>query len=132
MQYPVDFKEEHRSQGLCGVLAIAVAAGVTLADAHEACKRNLDADRKRHVRSTSVPQIEASVRDFGKETVLYDVERTTVRRWAESFGGRHAIVFTASHAMVYRDGLLCDQTEIAPAAQHDCKRRFVTQIMEII
>lgn len=134
MQYPSDFTEEMRKQGICGVLAIAVAAGVTMAEAHDACKRNLTPEQKRHVRRTFDPQIAAALRDLGKEVTDYPIaRRQTLRGWVADQMPPYEtlLVFVSGHVMVVRDGLVLDQVACDFTPAHPASRRFVTQVWKI-
>jgi len=133
MQYPTDFTPEMRKQGICGVLAIAVASRVTMTDAHAACDRNKMPHQKRHVRATYDEQIFACLREFGRTLTEVPVLKQNLRRWVDqcSQPNRTYLVFVSGHVLLVKNDMVLDQVECAHYEDHSAKRRFVTRVMEI-
>lgn len=66
MDYPAGFFGSYHSQKpICGVLAVAIAAGVTYDVAHEGCKRHLPKDRQRFGGKTYDFQRISAMNDLG-------------------------------------------------------------------
>jgi len=131
VNYPIDFTEDMRRMGICGVLAIAVSSNVTMAQAHAACERNKMPHQKRHVRRTYDEQIIKSIQDFGYLTQEVPVERQTVRKWVSTSGSGTFLVFVSGHVLTVRNGMVLDQEAHASADVHPARRRFVQKVYSI-
>lgn len=133
MNYPVDFTEDMRKQGICGVLAIAVASNRSMKQAHEACARNLMPHQKRHVKRTYDEQIIASILGFGKSVEHLEVARQNLRSWVSRCArpGEHYLVFVSGHVLTVKNGLVLDQHSYAPVDEHPSRRQFVQRVMRI-
>ena len=133
MNYPSDFTEDMRKQGICGVLAIAVASRVTLAEAHAACARNLMPHQKRHVRRTPDDQIFACLREFGRTVTEVPAQRQTLRKWVDqcSQPNETYLVFVSGHVLLVKNDVVLDQHCLAHYDEHTSKRQFVQRVMRV-
>ncbi len=110
MDYPVGFFGSYHSQKpICGVLAVAIAAGVTYDVAHEACKRHLAKGRQRFGGKTGDNQREQAMRDLGCTIESVNL-RGNLRSVIEQLepGQTYNIVY-ARHVVTVRDGFVIDQ-----------------------
>lgn len=133
MDYPSDFTEDMRKQGICGVLAIAVASKRTLADAHEACKRHLMPHQKRHVRRTYDEQIIASIEGFGRRVEELPVVRQNLRKWVDTCSQPNEtyVVFVSGHVLTVKNDMVLDQAALDHYNDHPSKRQFVQRVLRI-
>jgi hypothetical protein len=139
MNYPRDFNESLRNKPICGVLAVAICAGTTFERATAVIKDNMMPHQKRHGGKTFDEQIDNSLRDLGKrfyKIASWDQKergRPTLRRAIEEYcvNGRTYMITTSRHVVTVRDGVVVDQTIMAPIAKHPAKRQFVVRIVEI-
>ena len=133
MNYPSDFTEDMRKQGICGVLAIAAASRVTMAKAHKACADNLMPHQKRHVRATYDEQIVAAITSFGRTVTEMPVMRQNLRKWVHecSQPNETYLVFVSGHVLLVKNDEVLDQAALAHYADHPSKRQFVKRVMRI-
>jgi hypothetical protein len=135
MKYPADFTDDLRKKPICGVLAVAVVAGITFAEATEVIKRNLMPWQKRHGGRTYPEQLEASLRELNVNFhVLPIMEKLTLERWITKYcnPGKTYMIATSRHFVTFRDGIVVDQYEINPISVFGARRCFVRQVLEII
>lgn len=135
MQYPKDWTYELSQKGVCGILAVAISAGVSYKQANEACKKNMMPWQKRHRGGTFTEQRMGALKTLGKRFVEIVPEqrrnvRTTIRELCRS--DRTYVLTTAQHVLVYRNGELADQGLIDHYESHPGKRQFVKHIVEVL
>lgn len=140
MEYPEGFFSSYHSQKpICGVLAVALAAGVTYDVAHEACKqamKDLYPTRQRFGGKTYSNQRELAMKRLGVkfEKTVYASHKPKLIDVVQDFEpGVIYQVVTPKHISTVRDGILIDQgkrTPVAMAGKLATKR--VSEVTKII
>lgn len=134
MKYPRDFTVELTRKPICGVLSVAMIAGVSFAKATQAIKDNMLPFQKRHGGKTYHDQRLGALSDLGVRYRDIKVEKMTLARCIHEHchPGRTYMINTSSHVVTYRDGEVADQNEISHIRDHSSRRRFVRNLTEII
>jgi len=136
IEYPVGFsQEELRNKPICGVLAVAIAAGVSYQVSLAALKRNMPSHRKRFTGGTYDQQQLAALSQLG---VQYQV--TLVDGWrfgemveAGKFEADTTYLITIrGHIFTYRNGIVCDQSKNMLWSETLTKKKKVLRIVKII
>lgn len=131
MYYPVDWQEELARKPICGVLAVAVVANITFAEATDLVKKHMLPHQKRHGGKTYAEQRYGALNDCGVKYMPLNVKRQTLLRFLrENPEGTYMIEVTG-HVVVYKDGLVIDQSQIANVEEHWAKRKFIIEVFEI-
>jgi hypothetical protein len=135
MQYPTDFTPELKRKPICGVLSVAMTAGVTFKRATEVIKKNLMPFQKRHGGKTYIPQRCNALKELGVAFKEIPLPRrmtlaTYVRNYCKPF--TTYMITTSRHVVTVKNRIICDQIEIAHIDMHNARRCFVCHVLEII
>lgn len=137
IDYPCGFDASvHSKKPICGVLAVALCAGVSYPVAHAACKASMKA-LKLGVRfggRTWLTQIEHSLKGLAVRFAKYRVhDNPTVGFFAahRAEPGVTYLLRVKGHFVTLRDGMLIDQISNAPWQLHKTHRRHVTHYLRI-
>lgn len=133
MQYPTDFTSELKRKPICGVLSVAMIAGVPFNKATEVIKKNLMPWQKRHGGRTYHEQRLKSLKTLGVPFREVPTPKMNLGRFVREHAkpNKTYMVETGSHVVTVRNALVADQTEIKPIDQHGCRRYFVMNVTEI-
>jgi hypothetical protein len=136
MQYPADFTADLKRKPICGVLSIAIIAGVSFAKATETVKKNLMPYQKRHGGKTSHEQRLKCLDVLGvkyREVVL-GVRRRNLRTSIALYckPGKTYMINTTSHVVTVKNNIVCDQVEVTNIDKHGSRRCFVRNITEVL
>lgn len=149
IRYPAGYaprKEPH-----CGVLAVAIAAGVSFEDAWGTIKaqasygaswrgRTYDADRSRALKALGASYVErfhVPARMIRGTCHAVAGGRYVERCTVATFARRHAkpgvtyLLTVGGHCVTLRDGIVADQHAVAPAAKHWAARKVIRLSQEI-
>lgn len=139
MEYPEGFFSSYHSQKpICGVLAVAVAAGVTYDVAHDAIKRamhKLTPHRQRFGGWTQPNWQNDALSQLGvkfEETIIASKKPKLINAIADFEPDVTYIVGTPKHVQVIRNGVLIDQGKLAPVATCSQAKKHVNRIVKII
>lgn len=131
MEYPQGFADSHwRKRGICGVLAVAIAAEVTFEVAHAACKRAM-LELKLGVRfrgGTWHRQRVHALRQLGVKFVEYpEYKGMTFRQFIDEYAVEDVTYMLANkgHVISVRNGMVADQANIKPRQEHKYGGRSV-------
>lgn len=133
MEYPQGFADTHwRKRGICGVLAVALAAEVTFEVAHAACKRAMHelALGQRFRGGTYHIQRLHALRGLAVRFTELDFKDMSIRRFIDEFAEADTtyILATKSHVITLRNRIIADQANIKPSLQHKYGgRRVITK-----
>ena len=131
--YPVGFDPEtHRNKPICGVLTIAIAAGVSYDKAHELCRQNMPSHRARFRGATYDTQRDAALKQAGiKFTVLKP--NISVMKFCDWFAkdGKTYLLQVRGHVMTLKNGFLIDQHICKPWQQYHHPRIKVKRVVRI-
>lgn len=135
MKYPSDLTDKLKKKGICGVLSLAIIANVSFAQATQAAKNNMMSFQKRHGGATYPDQLRGALKELGVRFGQYSIEerrnlQTTVRTRLKK--DTTYMILTSRHVVTVRNGVVADQAEILPIAEHCARRCFVTHILEIL
>lgn len=119
MEYPEGFDATvMRNKPICGVLAVAICAGVSYPVAFAACKRNMPAHRQRMRGSTHPSQREAALRELAvKFTDLTRHYRDfSVMSFCAGFADddNTYMLKVRKHVLTLKGGFLIDQQRCIP------------------
>lgn len=131
MYYPSDWKEELARKPICGVLAVAVVADITFEEATNLVKKHMLPHQKRHGGKTYAEQRLGALDDCGVKYMPINVKRQTLLRFLRDNPEGTYMIEVTGHVVTYKDGLVIDQSEIAPVEEHWAKRKFVITVHEI-
>lgn len=139
MEYPEGFYSNYHSQKpICGVLAVALAAGVTYDVAAARCKEAMHEiypKRQRFGGKTTTPQRELAMKRLGVkfERTDYVSKKPKLIDIIEKLepGVMYHIV-TPKHIQTVRDGILIDQGKLAPVATCPQAKKRVSEVTKII
>lgn len=131
--YPDGFDTTAKRVGNCGVLALAICAGVSYQVAWEACKRNLKLlgkDRQRMRVATNHAQRLASLRQLAVKCIEVDPEGFTVRQFAERYAdnGKVYMLRIKGHVVTLKGGFVVDQHRCLPWQQYNKRRKILNAI----
>ena len=135
MFYPTDFTDDLRRKPICGVLAIAVAAGTSFAQATEAVKQNLLPHQKRHGGKTYHEQRLGALDTLGVKYVeLPKPPKMTLARWytEHAYLNKHYMVMTSAHIVTVKNGVLMDQQQCCALEHFNSRHCFVREVTEIV
>ncbi len=130
---PVDYKYG----GNCGVLAVAICAGVSFEKAKEACRL-----RKGSKGGTSHAQREEALKRLGVSfesrahghhsfaKIKTMKVSTFARDW--TVPGAVYMLRVSHHVVTVRDGIVMDQNGVSPAATHWTRNKIVTRSTRIL
>lgn len=151
--YPADYGTDGRNGGHCGVLAVAMAAGVSFEAAWDALKRigkkphNWKGSTRPHERAEALKGF--GVRFAEQRLVSASLISGLCPAYVEAMGygprctvatfatrkakpGVTYMVRVRGHVVTVRDGMIADQTGIHPAAKHRSARCHANMITEIL
>ena len=138
-KYPEGFFSSYHSQKpICGVLAVALAAGVTYDVALAACRdamKVVHPSRQRFGGKTSAPQRELAMKRLGVkfERVDYVAKRPKLIDVIKDFEpGVLYHVCTPGHVQTVKDGILVDQGRMLPVALCPQAKKRVSEVTKII
>ena len=139
MEYPEGFYSSYHSQKpICGVLATAMAAGVSYDVAHAACKDAMHIvfpKRQRFGGVTYEPQLDLALTRLGvkfEKTVYASQAPRLIDLVATLESGVMYHVITPKHIQTIRDGMLIDQGRLQPVADCIQAKKRVRYIRKII
>lgn len=137
MEYPSGFKAEvHSKKPICGVLAVALCAGVSYDVAHAACKRSMLALKlgMRFRGRTYLRQLKHALSGLAVRFTEYKQnDNPTIAHFAE-FRAEPEVTYllrVSGHFLTLRDGILIDQGACLPYSLHKCKGRHITHYLRI-
>lgn len=137
MDYPEDFTfEEYSRKPICGVLSVAILAGVSFAEATKAIKANMLPHQKRHGGKTYHAQRMGALSSLGvffRERKVSS--RMTLHRWVVNYcePGKRYMITTSSHVVTVDEHWnVYDQVEVAYVGDHGSRRCFVREVLEIV
>jgi hypothetical protein len=138
-EYPQGFFSSYHSQKpICGVLAVAIAAGVTY---DVACQTLTDAmkkvhpDRQRFGGKTSIPQRNLALKMLGvkfEETCIVSKKPKLIDAIKDFEPGAIYLVVTPKHVQAIRDGYLIDQGRLQRVELCPQAKKHVSNIIKII
>lgn len=136
VEYPEGFDQSvMQHKPICGVLAVALAAGVSYEVAHAACKRNMPKSRKRFRGATYNSQRDKALEQFGLRFTVFktDFVGYTVKEFCQLVEGHNKIylVEIRGHVMTLKDGFLIDQHICKPWQLYHHPRIKVKRIVRI-
>lgn len=136
LAYPADFNPAWRNRPICGVLACAVAAGVSFQaswDWHAAFgNRDGGAHRSSWRGATYRWRYPHMLKQHGKWLVRADPYKPIVPGSFDAKSGRLYLVRSSGHAFILKDGWLLDQTGCAPIYSHRCRKRRIHWALEVL
>lgn len=139
MEYPEGFFSSYHSQKpICGVLAVALAAGVTYDVANEACKqamKDLYPTRQRFGGKTSTAQRELAMKRLGvkfERTNYASKAPKLIDVIADLEPGVIYHIVTPKHVQTVRDGILIDQGRALPVALCPQAKKRVREVTKIL
>lgn len=136
MQFPADWTEDLVRKPICGVLAVAVIAGVTFKEATLAIKANMLPHQKRHGGKTYHEQRLGALKQLGVE--FHDqlrLDRITLNHWlcsSNPISGTMYMINVTGHVIIYKDGFVIDQRGKVPYEEYPNKRQYVRNVTRII
>lgn len=137
--YPEGFFSSYHSQKpICGVLAVALAAGVTYDVAAAALKQAMhdcDPKRQRFGGWTKPSWQNIALARLGvkfEETVIKSRKPKLIDAIKDFEPGVIYLVCTPKHIQTIKDGILIDQGKLAPVATCSQAKRHVNRIVKII
>ena len=135
---PADFK----NGPCCGVVAVAVVAGISQAQAEKMLRAEMPSHRSRWTGGTNKDQRNKVLAKLGiKFTSKYvftvvngNLKRTTLAIYVREYTapGRTYMLVTNHHVVTVRDGIVIDQRGPAPAAKHWAAKQRVRHVTEIL
>jgi len=139
MEYPEAFYHSYHSQKpICGVLAVAIAAGVTYDVASEACKqamKDIYPNRQRFGGKTTTPQRELAMKRLGVkfERTNFETKKPKFIDVVRDFEpGVMYHVVTPKHIQTVLDGFVIDQGKRERVeAWHSANKR-VREVTKIV
>lgn len=135
MKYPSDWKPELSRKPICGVLSVAMIAGVTFARATQAIKNNMMPWQKRHGGKTYHEQRMSALFELDLHPCELSFEGKPVLRKAieeNCLPNRTYMITTSKHVVTVRNNIVADQDEISHIDFHPARRCFVRHIVEIL
>lgn len=139
MDYPEGFFSSYHSQKpICGVLAVALAAGVTYDVANDQCKqamKDLYPSRQRFGGKTSTAQRELAMKRLGvkfERTNIVGQKPRLIDAVKDFEPGVIYHVVTPKHVQTIKDGVLIDQGKREPVALCPQAKKRVSEITKIV
>ncbi len=139
MEYPEGFfASYHGQKSICGVIATAMAAGVTYDVAHAACKQAMHdvfPKRQRFGGITYEPQIDLALARLGvkfEKTVYVSDAPRFIDLIATLEPDVTYHVVTPKHIQTVRNGMVIDQSRHTPVANSPHAKKRVRYIRKII
>ncbi len=134
MQFPVDWTEDLVRKPICGVLAVAVVAGVTFKKATLAIKANMLPHQKRHGGKTYHEQRLGALRDLGIKFHDQMWDKVALNRFITGAAQPDTMymINVTGHVIVYKDGFVIDQRGKVPYEEYPNKRQYVRNVTRII
>ena len=137
--YPEGFFSSYHSQKpICGVLAVALAAGVTYDVANAACRdamKTVTPHRQRFGGKTNTPQRELAMKRLGVkfERTNYVTNKPRLIDVINEFEpGVIYHVVTPKHVQTIKDGILIDQGVMQPVELCKQAKKRVSEVTKII
>lgn len=137
--YPEGFDAtQDKNRPICGVLAVAIAAGVSFDVAFAACKRNMPKHRQRMRGSTYKEQRDAALKELGvKFNARFrcnDIHTFSVLQFCEMHAndGFVYLLEVRGHVMTFRDGCIIDQGKYIPWQSYAKPRIKLKRVVKII
>ena len=140
MEYPSGFKAEiHAKKPICGVLAVAVCAGVSYDVAHATVRKatfDRMPSRQRFGGRTYLRDLKTAMSRLGvklSETIKVNAPMT-VERFANDVAkpGISYLLNVPGHFVTLRDGVVIDQGQCLPVQLHKCKQRQVKKFVAVL
>ena len=137
MEYPAGFDSATmRNKPICGVLAVAIAAGVSFDVAFAACKRNMPAHRQRMRGSTYQPQRDQALKELGVKFHIFgklEVEHLSVMEFCRKAEGNGLtyLLEIRGHIMTLKDGRLIDQHINKPWREYHHRQIKLKRVVRI-
>ena len=136
MEYPTGFDSStHRNKPICGVLALAMAAGVSYPVAHATARQalfDMNPRRKRFGGSTTVSSIDLALKRLGVRSLLVKIDGTYRLRDFVAQKAKPGVMYLVrvpGHIMTLKDGMLLDQEKLISVSQY--KNRKLTHFWRI-
>lgn len=127
LEYPNGFVgSKWQRRGICGVLSVALCAGVSFEVAHAGCKRAM-IDLKLGLRFRGGTYHKQRLRVLDRLAVRYEEVALTGRTTVGDFASYHAkpgvayMLRIKGHVLTLKDGVACDQGHCGPVSSY--KRR---------
>ena len=139
MEYPSGFKAEiHSKKPICGVLAVAVCAGVSYDVAHAITKKvtlELMPERQRFGGRTYLKHLRVAMERLAVKlspTIVVN-KPLTVARFAREYAkpGMTYLLQISGHFLCVRDGIAIDQEQSLPVELHKCQRCQVKKFIAV-
>lgn len=136
VNYPDGFDQSvMQNKPICGVLAVALAAGVAYDVAHSACKRHMPSHAKRFRGGTYSGQREKALRDLGICFTNFNLDNTTVLEFCAeraSFNdSRIYLIQIRAHVITFKNGFLIDQSICKPWQMYHHPRIKIKSVTRI-
>jgi hypothetical protein len=137
LSWPADFDWAlDKRRPLCGLLALAIVCDITIKKATADYQHVIGKTKRSSWKGYTQHKHYADViKHNWKRCEWRKVpEKPILRVWVDrcTVKGRTYLVRVSGHVMVVKDGWVVDQWHRAPAGEHRAKRRFVTDIWEIL
>ena len=124
----------HSKKPICGVLAVALCAGVSYDVARDACRRSMAEGRQRFGGRTHHKQRIKALSSLAVKFVdLTFNGNITLGNWVASYAvpGALYMVNVTGHVVAIRDGFVIDQFSRCHISQHTSRRKQVKNITRI-
>lgn len=113
IDYPNGFdSDKHSNMPICGVLSLAIAAGVSFDVAHATCRSTMDSHRQRFRGGISLKQLERAMDKLATRYVKRTVVGSlTLRKFAEKYAKPDTVYIMRKrgHLFTFKNGVVCDQ-----------------------
>lgn len=133
MRYPVDFLDIHSKKPLCGQLAVAICANVSLEVAERVLRKHMPKHRSRWTGTTYHEQRVAALHDLGLNPVDHKFGRMTLQRLIfdhlDPF--RMYMVNVTGHVVIVNNQEIIDQSQYSTVQNHWAKRKFIIDVTEV-
>lgn len=135
--YPEGFDQSTmHNKPICGILAVAIAAGVKYDVAFAACKRNMPAHRQRMRGSTYDSQRDKALSQLAVKFTVYDKDK--VRHYSvldfcanNADNGVVYLLEIRGHVVTLKNGFIIDQHACVPWQQYKHPRIKLKRVVQI-
>lgn len=133
LKYPDGYTGTSRDPH-CGVLAVAICAGVSFETAWDIFKSyRTPRQRARWRGATNWQERDLALLQLKVDYGTLAVRRQTLLAFVRDVAkpGETYMVRVRGHVVTVRDGMVIDQTACAPASKHPSRRKFILRVTRI-
>lgn len=134
MKRPIDWTEADARRPICGLVSIAIIANITIAEADQLARKYFN-HGKRFTGTTTHDQRMAVLNELGVAYRQVPFKRTSLAKYIREniyYKPGFYMINVTGHVVTFNNGLVADQCGSVPFEKHWSKRKFITNVTEIL